>query len=186
MELPSRHPFPGINGKKCVEDTPPMTKTICINCRRNSRRYSEKKHPRKRPIGTASADVVELKHKVHYQLSEGLNLTLALKQGITDALPIGSVIGVDYDDFNAFHRLVVKAAKNKELAQLFDFVDAADGSTFEAIPSHTARFQTCLAQDEDHPDDSPIDAPESSCLQDLRRSAQASPDSVNKSVSDSG
>ena len=132
-----------------------MTKTICISCRRNSRRYSEKKHPRKRPIGTATADVVELKQKAYYQLNEGLNLRPTLQQGITDALPIGIVIGVDQDDFIAFHRLVVKAAKNKELAQQFDFVAAADGSTFVAIPSHTARFQTYLAQDEDHPNDFP-------------------------------
>jgi hypothetical protein len=96
---------------------------------------------------------VELKQKVHYQLNEGLSLRPRHQQGITDALHIGSAIGVDQDDFIAFHRLVVKAAKNNELAQLFDFVDEADGSTFVAIPSHTARFQTYLAQDEDHPDD---------------------------------
>ncbi len=134
---------------------PPYDKTICIRCRRNSRRYSENKHPRKRIIGTASADVVELKQKVHYQLNEGWNLRHAHKQGITDAFPIGNVIRVDEDEFIAFHRLVAKAANNKELAQLFDFVDASDGSTFVVIPSHTAKFQTFLAQDEDHPDDSP-------------------------------
>ncbi len=118
-----------------------MKKTICISCLRNSRRYSENKHPRKRLIGTASADVVELKQKIHHQLNECLNLRPAHKQGIIDAYSISNVVGVDDDDFIAFH-LVVKVANNKELAPLFDFVDAADGSTFVAIYSHTARFHT--------------------------------------------
>ena len=48
------------------------------------------------------------------------------------------------------HRSVF-ASKNNELAQLFDFV-ANDGSTFVAIEAHTARFQTILAQEEDHID----------------------------------
>ena len=45
----------------------------------------------------------------------------------------------------------MKASKNNELAQLFDFV-ADDGSTFVAIEAHTARFQNILAQEEDHTD----------------------------------
>ena len=77
---------------------------------------------------------------MHYPLNEGLGLRPAHLQGITDAFPIGSVIGVEEEDFIAFHILVVKAANNKELAQLFDFVDEADGSTFVAIYSQTARF----------------------------------------------
>ncbi len=105
MELPSRHPCPGTNGNKCVEETPPMTKTICISCRRNSRRYSKNKHPRKRLIGTTSADVVELKQKVHYQLKEGLSLRPAHREGINDAVPIGSVIGVDEHDLLLFTAL---------------------------------------------------------------------------------
>jgi hypothetical protein len=45
----------------------------------------------------------------------------------------------------------MKASKNNELAQLFDFI-ANDGSTFVAIEAHTALFQTYLAQGEDHTD----------------------------------
>ena len=72
-------------------------------------------------------------------------------QGITDPFSIGSVIGVENDDFLGFHSLVVKSSKNNELAQLFVFV-ADDGSTFFAIEAHTARFQSILAQEEDHID----------------------------------
>jgi hypothetical protein len=56
---------------------------------------------------------------MQYQLNEGLTLRHAHKQGIIDAFPIGSVFGVDEDDFIAFHRLVVNVANNKVLAQLF-------------------------------------------------------------------
>ena len=44
-----------------------------------------------------------------------------------------------------------EGGKKKELAKLFDFV-AEDGATFDAIYEHSARFQTYLAQDVDHPD----------------------------------
>jgi len=140
MDLPSRQPCPGTpkNGK-CVEIIPPMvtSKTIiCIGCRRNCPRYSEL-HPRKR-IG--SSDAAKLKQEVRYQLNEGLGLKPAHLQGITDAFLIGSVIGVEDEDFIAFRCLVVKAANNKESAQLFDFVDKANGSTLIAIYSQTARF----------------------------------------------
>jgi hypothetical protein len=56
-------------------------------------------------------------------LNEGLSLRHVRTQDITDAFLIGSVIGVDLDYFIAFHRCVVKAAKNKDFAQLFAFVD---------------------------------------------------------------
>jgi hypothetical protein len=88
-------------------------------------------------------------------MNEGLALRPAHLQGITDAFPIGSVIGVEDEDFISFYRLVVKAANIKELVQLFDFVDKADGSTFVAIYSQTGGFQTFLAQDDDHLDASP-------------------------------
>ncbi len=54
-------------------------------------------------------------------------------------------------DLASFHRLVVKASKNREFAKLFDFI-AEDGTKFDAIYDHAARFQAYLAQDEDLPD----------------------------------
>ena len=125
-----------------------ISTTICIGCRRNCPRYTEKR-PRKR-IGNSDA-VANLKQKAHWQLNGGLSSRPIQLQGITDPLPIGSVIGVEYDEFISFHSLVEKASKNNELAQLFEFV-AEDGSTFVANEAHTARFQNILAQEEDHID----------------------------------
>ena len=68
-----------------------------------------------------------------------------------DAFPISSIIGLELKDFAGFHRLVVKASKNRELAKLFDFV-AEDGTTFDAIYDQAARVQAYLAQDKDLPD----------------------------------
>ncbi len=125
-----------------------VSKTICIGCRRNSPRYIEER-PRKR-IGNSDA-LANLKQKAHWQMNGGLSSRPIQLQGITDPFPIGSVIGVEYGDFLSFHSLVVKASKNIELVQLFDFF-ADNGSTFVAIEAHIARFQTILAQEEDHID----------------------------------
>lgn len=94
---------------------------------------------------------VQLKESMYYQLHEGLRLRPVHLQGITDAVNISSILGLDRKNFVAFHRLTKKAAKKKEMAKLFDFV-AEDGATFDAIYEHSARFQTYLAQDVDHPD----------------------------------
>jgi hypothetical protein len=46
------------------------------------------------------------------QLHEGLSKRQGHLCGITDAIPISRVIGVDIIDFIAFHNTVVEAAKN--------------------------------------------------------------------------
>ena len=57
---------------------------------------------------------------------------------------------MDKKDFLALHMMIEKASKNKELAKLFDFA-GTDGATFDAIWKYSARFETYLTREEDHP-----------------------------------
>ena len=95
--------------------------------------------------------IVAFKQDACHQLHEGLLSRPPHLQGFTDAFPIGSIIGLELKDFVSFHRLVVKASKNRVLAKVFDFV-AGDGTKFDAIYDHAAQFQAYLAQDKDLPD----------------------------------
>ena len=96
-------------------------------------------------------DTVKLKQALYHQLHAGLSERHVYLQGITDAVSICNILGLDQKDFVAFHRLAEKASKKKELSKLFDFV-AEDGATFDAIYEHSARFQTYLAQEVDLPE----------------------------------
>ncbi len=145
------HPCPGIDGK-CVEKTPRLTKrAVCVGCERGyamlpATIFEKRKEEKQRKERT-----VQLKQSLHHQLHEGLRLRPVHLQGITDAVDISSILGMDRKVFVAFHRLAEKAVKRKELDKLFDFV-ADDGATFDAIYEHSARFQTYLAQEVDHLD----------------------------------
>ena len=53
-----------------------------------------------------------------------------------------SIIGVDINDFIAFHNTVVEAAKKQELTMNVD----VEGGTFVARADHTARFESYLTK----------------------------------------
>jgi hypothetical protein len=78
-------------------------------------------------------------------LHEGLSKRQGHLCGIPDAIPISRIIGVDINDFIAFHNTVMEAAKKQELTKLFDYVDV-EGGTFVARADHTARFQSYFTE----------------------------------------
>lgn len=144
------HPCPGVNGK-CVEKTPrPTKRALCVGCERGYALLSESTLEKREEKEQRKAGIIKMKQDLYYQLHEGLSARPAHLQGITDAVSITSILGLDKEDFVAFHRLAEKASKNKELNKLFDFV-AEDGATFDAIYDHCARFQTVLSHEADLP-----------------------------------
>jgi hypothetical protein len=90
-------------------------------------------------------ETIRFKCMVRDQLHEGLGKRQGHLCGITDAISICRIIGVDISDFIAFHNTVVEAAKKQELTKLFDYVDV-EGGTFVARADHTARFQSYLTE----------------------------------------
>jgi len=148
-ELP--YPCPGKNGDKCIEITPPIIRTtMCSGCLRNTLRVPEKLLEERMLAKEQKEASINLKQAVYAQLKKDLENSAINLRGITIVLEISRAIGVDREEFLAFHKLVVKASRQGELAKLFDFVDE-DGRTFVAIEAHTARFQTYL-DEEDLPD----------------------------------
>ena len=55
------------------------------------------------------AGIIKMKHDLYYQLHEGLSSRLAHLQGMTDAVPITNILGLDKEEFIALHRLAEKA-----------------------------------------------------------------------------
>ncbi len=90
---------------------------------------------------------IMFKYMVCDELHEGLSKRQGHLCGITDAIPISRIIGVDIIDFIAFHNFVGEAAKKHELTKLFDNVDV-EGGTFVARADHTARFQLYLTEED--------------------------------------
>ena len=84
---------------------------------------------------------------VREQLHGGLSKRQGHLCGITAAIPISRIIGVNINEFVAFHNTVVEAAKKQELTKLFDYVDV-EGGTFVTRADHTARFQSYLTEGE--------------------------------------
>ena len=82
---------------------------------------------------------------VREQLNEGMSKRLQHLRGITDAIPISSLIGIKNNDFLAFHEITMEAAGKLEMTRLFDYVDA-EGKSFVASAAHTARFQSYLKE----------------------------------------
>ena len=143
-----RHPCLGVNGNKCIEIIPPLIKTtFCSGCRRNTRRVPEKLLEKRMLTQERKDSTSKFKQADYAQLNNDLDERPPHLRGITDALDICSVIGVDREDFIAFHKLAIKASKQGELAKLFDFIDE-DGRTFVAIHAHTARFHTYLDEED--------------------------------------
>jgi hypothetical protein len=133
-------PCPGKNGKPCVELFLVRTKEeMCLGCRRGGRKLGfnsmEQRFARKK----LKRETIKFKCMVRDQLHEGLGKRQGHLCGITDAISICRIIGVDISGFIAFHNTVVEAAKKHELTKLFDYVDV-EGWTFVARADHTARF----------------------------------------------
>jgi hypothetical protein len=113
--------------------------TICSGCARNAIRVSPAILQQCEHAKNTKESIVELKKLAQFQLHDGLNERFPYLRGIADPLPICKAIGVEKEDFLEFHKLVINAAKRKQLSKLFDFV-GKDGSTFRAIGGHTAKF----------------------------------------------
>ncbi len=90
-------------------------------------------------------ETISFKCMVRGQLHEGLSKRQGHLCGITDAIQISRIIGVDIIDFIAFHNTVVEAAQKQELTKLSDYVNV-EGGTFVARADHTARFQSYLTE----------------------------------------
>ena len=145
------HPCLGRNGK-CVEKIPRSTKrALCVGCERGYPMLFAGVLEKRKEKDQRKEDTVTLKQALYHQLHAGLSERPVQLQGITNAVSISSILGLEREDFVAFHRLAEKGPKKKEMSKLFDFV-AEDGATFDAIYEHSARFQTYLAQEVDHPE----------------------------------
>ncbi len=134
------HPCPDVNGK-CVEKTPrPTKRALCVGCERGYALFSESALEKREEKERRKADNIKMKRDLYYQLHEGLSSRPAHLQGITDAVNITSISGLDKEDFVAFHRLAEKASKHKEFSKLFHF-SAEDGATFDAIYDHCVPYR---------------------------------------------
>ena len=103
------HPCLGVNGK-CVEKTPRQTKrALCVGCERGYALLSESALEKREEKEQRKAGITKMKQDLYYQLHEGLTSRPAHLQGITDAVPITNILGLDKEDFIAFHRLAEKA-----------------------------------------------------------------------------
>ena len=113
------HPCPGINGK-CVEKTPRSTKrALCVGCERGYPMLSAGVLEKRKEKEQRKDDTVKIKQALYHQLHAGLSDRPLQLQGITDAVSICSILGLDRKDFAAFHRLTEKAAKKKGVGQAF-------------------------------------------------------------------
>ena len=155
---------------------------MCSGCRRNTRRLPEKLLQERILAKEQKEAIVKFKQAVYLQLHEDLSKRPIQLRGITDALELGPIMGVDKEEFIAFHKLAVKASKQGELSKLFDFVDK-DGRTFVAILDHTARYQTYLNEEDDPKEKTCLVATKSCCIKDIQRYVGSSETSNYGSVS---
>ena len=119
---------------------------MCLGCRRGGRKLGFNSVEQRFARKELKMETIRFKCMVRDQLHEGLSKRQGHLCGITDAIPICRIFGVDIGDFIAFHNTVVEAAKKHELTKLFDYVDV-EGGTFVATADHTARFQSYLTKD---------------------------------------
>ena len=133
-------PCPGRHGKPCVELIPVLTKDVmCLGFRRGGRNLGFKVVEQRFVGNELKRETIKFKCMVSEQLHKGLSKRQCHICGITDAIPISRIIGVDIGDFITFHNSVLEAAQTHELAKLFDYVDV-EGGTFVARADHTVRF----------------------------------------------
>ena len=107
-------PCPGKNGKPCVELIPVVTKDeFCLGCRRGGRKLGLLLVERRLIGNELKRETIRFKCMVREQLHERLSERQGHLCGITDAIPISWIIGVDISDFIAFHNSVVEAAEKR-------------------------------------------------------------------------
>ena len=103
------HSCSGVNGK-CVEKTPrPTKRALCAGCERGYALLSESAPEKREEKEQRKAGILKMKQDLYYQLHEGLRSRSPHLQGITDAISITRILGLDKEDFVAFHRLAEKA-----------------------------------------------------------------------------
>ncbi len=103
------HPCISVN-EKCVEKTPrPTKRALCVGCERGYALLYESALDKREEKAQRKAGIIEMKQDLYYQLHAGLRSRPAHVQGITDAISIASILGLDKEDFVAFHRLAEKA-----------------------------------------------------------------------------
>ncbi len=103
------HPCPSVNGK-CVEKTPrPTKRALCVKCERSYALLSESSPEKREEKEKRKVGIIKMKHDLYYQFHEGLRSRHAHLQGIKDAVSITNILGMDKEDFVAFHRLAEKA-----------------------------------------------------------------------------
>jgi hypothetical protein len=99
------HPCSGVNGK-CVEKTPRPTKRApCVGCERGYALLSESALEKREEKEQWKAGTIKMKQYLYYQLHEGLSSRPTHLQGITYAVSITIILGLDKEDFVAFYRL---------------------------------------------------------------------------------
>ncbi len=137
-------PCLGKHGKPCLELIVDLTKNAMrLGCRREGRILGFKVLEQRCARDKLKREIIRFKCVVREQLHEGLSKRQGQLCGITIAIPICRIIGVDIGDFVAFHNSVVEAAQKQELKTMFDYVDV-EGGNFVARADHTARFQSYL------------------------------------------
>ncbi len=103
------HPCPGVNGK-CVEKTPrPTNRALCVGCERGYALLFESALEKREEKEQRKAGIIKMKQDLYCQLHGCLRSRPSHLKGITDAVSITSILGLDKEDFVAFHRLAEKA-----------------------------------------------------------------------------
>ena len=118
---------------------------MCLGCRRGGRKLGFKVLEQRFVGNELKRETIRFKCMVRDQIHEGLSKRQGHLCGITDAIPISRIIGVNIGDFIAFHKSVVETAQKQELTKLFDYVDV-EGETFVARADHTARLKSYLTE----------------------------------------
>ena len=100
-------PCPGKHGKPCVELNPVRTKDgMCLGCRRGGRKLGCKLVEQQFAAYELKMETMRFKCMVREQLHEGFSKRQGHLCGITHAIPISRIIGVDISDFIAFSNSV--------------------------------------------------------------------------------
>ncbi len=86
---------------------------MCLGCRRGGGKLGCKVMEERFAGNGLNTETIRFKCMVREQLHEGLSKRQGHLCGITDAIQISRIFGVDIIDFIAFHNSVVEAANNR-------------------------------------------------------------------------
>ena len=104
-------PCPLKNEKPCVELIHLRTKDeICLGCRLGGRKLGSPFADQRFAGNELKRETITFKCMVREHLHEGSIKRQGHLCGITDAIPISRIVGVDISDLTAFHNTVVEAA----------------------------------------------------------------------------